>query len=339
MIIQRMNLPAPQSAAPPAPDAPTAAEADRIEGICLLPQLGVIQATGEDAAKFLHGQLTQDFLGLAPAEAPQARLAALCNAKGRMQASFVALRRGEDILLVCSQDLLAAMVKRLSMFVLRAKVRLTDASAVFDVYGLAGSTVADNAGDAAMAPWTLREVAGASIVGLYPGAQGLPRALWIAPAGSAVPAGEPLAPALWDWAEVTSGVAMLTQPVAEAFVPQMLNYESVGGVSFKKGCYPGQEVVARSQFRGILKRRAYLVHASVALAAGDPVFHRPEDAAAPLDEPCGIVVQAAPAPGGGFDAIVSMQVAAAQGGVLTAGAADGAALVLRPLPYELLADV
>lgn len=334
-----MNQPLPTAAGPTGSDHVAASAAGRVDGACLLPQLGVIQASGEDAVKFLHGQLTQDFLGLGNAEAPQARLAALCNAKGRMQASFVALRRGEDILLLCSQDLLAATVKRLSMFVLRAKVKLIDASAVFDVYGLAGSAVADNAGDAAMAPWTLREVAGASIVGLYPAAGDVPRALWIVPARSAVPAGEALAPELWDWAAVTSGVATLTQPVAEAFVPQMLNYESVGGVNFKKGCYPGQEVVARSQFRGTLKRRAYVVHADAEVAVGDEVFHRTGDTGAAPGDAVGLVVQVAPAPGGGSDAIVSMQIAAAEGGELNVRASDGPRLALRPLPYPLLADI
>ena len=319
--------------------AAAAASAARIDGLCLLPELGVIQASGDEAAKFLHGQLTQDFLALGNAAAPQARLAALCNPKGRMQASFVAVRRGDDILLVCAQDLLAATLKRLSMFVLRAKVKLIDASAVFDIYGLAGSAVADNAGDASMAPWTLREVGGASIVGLYPAADDVPRALWIAPARSAVPAGEPLAPSLWHWADVTSGVAMLSQPVAESLVPQMLNYESIGGVNFKKGCYPGQEVVARSQFRGTLKRRAYVVHADGPLAAGDEVFHHSGDAGSAPGEPCGLVVQAAPAPAGGFAAIVSMQTAAAQGGELTAQTINGPRLALQPLPYPLLADI
>ncbi len=323
------------------PAAAVAASAAQIDGICLLPELGVIQASGEEAAKFLHGQLTQDFLALGDPAAPQARLAALCNPKGRMQASFVALRRGDDILLACAQDLLAATLKRLSMFVLRAKVKLIDASAVFDIYGLAGSAVADNAGDASMAPWTLREVGGASIVGLYAATGEVPRALWIAPARSAVPAGEALAPRLWQWADVTSGVAMLSQPVAESLVPQMLNYESVGGVNFKKGCYPGQEVVARSQFRGTLKRRAYLVNADGPLAAGDEVFHNSGDASSAnvAGEPCGLVVQAAPAPAGGFAAIVSMQTTAAQGGELTAQANDGPRLALQPLPYPLLADI
>lgn len=141
-------------------------------------------------------------------------------------------------------------------------------------------------------------------------------------------------PDAWTWGEVRSGIAPVTAATAEAFVPQMLNYESVGGVNFKKGCYPGQEVVARSQFRGTLKRRAYLVHAEGVLRAGQDVVH-----AADPEQAAGQVALAAPAPGGGFDAIVAIQVAAAQEGRLTAGTVDGPALTLLPLPYALLADV
>jgi hypothetical protein len=114
----------------------------------------------------------------------------------------------------------------------------------------------------------------------------------------------------------------------------MLNYESVGGLNFKKGCYPGQEVVARSQFRGTLKRRAYLAHAEVALEAGQELFV-PDDAG----QPCGLVVQAAAAPGGGCDAIVSMQISAYEAGGVRALAADGPLLTLQAAPYPLLADI
>src|SRR5205085_2304412 len=104
-----------------------------LHGVASLPYLGVIRVQGEDAARFLQGQLTQDFALLGPAEA---RLAAFCNAKGRMQASFIGFRRGPDeILLVCSRDVLPATLKRLSMFVLRAKAKLTDASGEFVLHG------------------------------------------------------------------------------------------------------------------------------------------------------------------------------------------------------------
>ncbi len=294
-------------------------------GVAPLPHLGVIRAQGEEAARFLQGQLTQDFALLGPREA---RLSAFCNPKGRMLASFVAFKPGADeILLVLSRDILPATLKRLSMFVLRAKAKLSDATADYALHGLAGAAVPSPS-----APWTLQEAAGGHLVHLYP-ADGTPRALWVGPAASAPP-GEPMDPALWQWGEVRSGIATLTQPIVEAFVPQMLNYESVGGVNFKKGCYPGQEVVARSQFRGTLKRRAFIAHADAELAAGQEVFR-----ASDPEQPAGMVAEAARSPEGGWDAIVSLQLTAAEAGDLHAGRADGPALKLLPLPYPLLADI
>lgn len=298
-----------------------------LNGVTALPHLGVIGVQGDDAASFLQGQLTQDFalLGLS-----EARLAAYCTAKGRMQASFIGFKRAHgDILLVMSRDILAPTLKRLSMFVLRAKAKLRDATAEFDLYGLAGSATADFA---IKQPWVKTQAGDAHVVALYP-ADGQTRALWAAPAGSAPPPGPALAHELWLWGEVRSGIATITAPIAEAFVPQMLNYESVGGVNFKKGCYPGQEVVARSQFRGTLKRRAYLGHSQEPLQAGQEIFEESDPS-----QPCGLVVQAAAAPAGGWDAIISIQIAASQGR-LSASAAGGPILAVQSSPYPLLADV
>ena len=285
--------------------------------------LGVIRAEGPDAASFLHGQLTQDFSLLGAADA---RLAALCTAKGRVIASFIGIKpQAELILLVCSRDILAATLKRLSMFVLRAKVKLTDATDRFALYGLAGTALTGNGLDASLPPGKRISVGDdVSVVSLYP-ADGVPRALWIAPAGQPAPVGPALDDSLWQWSEVRSGIVTL---------PQMINYESVGGVNFKKGCYPGQEVVARSQFRGTLKRRAYLVQADAPVSAGQEVF-----AANDAEQPVGTVAQAAPAPGGGWAALVSMQIAALEAGDLRAGPADGPALAVEPLPYPLLEDI
>ncbi|MBU6503462.1 MAG: hypothetical protein KGQ35_11425, partial [Burkholderiales bacterium] len=134
----------------PAAPAADSSNAPLLNGVSALPDLGVIRVVGEDAATFLHGQLTQDFLQLGPLEA---RLAAFCSAKGRMQASFIGFRRAPaDILLVCSRDLLAPTLKRLSMFVLRAKARLTDASADFSLFGLAGDA-AKNVADLSCHAW------------------------------------------------------------------------------------------------------------------------------------------------------------------------------------------
>ena len=308
-----------------------------ISGVAELSDWGVIRAAGADAAAFLQGQLTQDVAGLGFDEA---RLAAFCNAKGRMQASFVVFKSKNDdgadeFLLVCSADLLAQTLKRLSMFVMRAKVKLADASADFVLCGLVGDAVnAINSGAAsARGYWDKHDLGRQNIVNLYPGA-GTPRALWCAPAGTPPPAGQALPVETWNWLGVQSGIAMVTQGIFEAFVPQMLNYESVGGVNFKKGCYPGQEVVARSQFRGTLKRRAYLVRSPVAMQVGQEVFH-----ASDAEQPCGMVAASAANPQGGFDAVVSMQTSAALGGALTVGSGTGPALSLLPLPYPLLEDI
>ncbi len=296
-------------------------------GAAPLTHLGVIRIFGADAASFIHNQLTQDFL-LLPAN--QARLAAFCSAKGRMQASFVGFKPdAQTVLLVCHRDLLETTLKRLRMFVLRAKAVLDDASADFALYGCLspGTAPAD------AAAWSLVTAAGATRIQLYPGA-GYRRELWIGPAGSR-PDLPDMASSIWLYAEVMSGVATISQALYEALVPQMLNYESVGGVNFKKGCYPGQEVVARSQFRGILKRRAYILRGNTPMQAGQEIFSGLDP-----DQACGVVVQAAAEPdGSAWVAIAALQVQAAQESILTLASASGAGVELLALPYVLLDDI
>jgi tRNA-modifying protein YgfZ len=304
-----------------------------LNGAAALPHLGVIQAQGEDAANFLHNQLTNDVLLL---PVGQSRLAAFCSAKGRMQASFVLTKTAPDtLLLVMPLDLLAQTLKRLSMFVLRAKVKLSDASGQWQLRGLLGESAKALIGEAS--PWQTVALEGAHTVALYPAVVSgvaVPRALCLAPTGLALPSSADISTDVWQWAEVMSGVTLLTQPVFEAFVPQMLNYESVGGVNFKKGCYPGQEVVARSQFRGTLKRRTALVHSPVALGAGQEVF-----TTADPEQPCATVVCAASRPDGqGFDALVSGTLESMQTG-WHLGQVEGDMLELLPLPYPLLEDI
>ena len=305
-----------------------------MSGVASLSHLGVIRAAGADAASFLQGQLTQDVSGMG---LDTARLAAFCNAKGRMQASFVILKRKnnddtEEFLMICSADVLAQTLKRLSMFVMRAKVKLSDASIDFKLYGLVENAVNSGA-SCTRNHWSRHDFKGQNRVFLYP-AVGVERVLCCVPADLPPPAGPDLPLATWNWLEVKSAIAMISQPIFEAFVPQMLNYESVGGVNFKKGCYPGQEVVARSQFRGTLKRRAYVAHGLKQMHVGQEVFH-----SADADQPCGLVAACAPNPSGGFDAIVSIQTAAAVSGVLTLNSRHGTVLDLLSLPYPLLEDI
>ena len=304
-----------------------------LQGQLALQHLGVIRAEGEDAAVFLQGQLSND-VQLLPVG--QARLAAFLSAKGRMQASFIVIKRSaSEFWLLTSRDVLAATLKRLSMFVLRAKVKMSDASEAVQLVGLAGDTVPAEA--RTLAPWQTVQLGDASVVRLF-AASGESRALLAAPAGSALPASVAQSPALnaaaWQLSLVQAGVPLITQPVVDAFVPQMVNFESVDGVSFKKGCYPGQEVVARSQFRGAIKRRAFVAHVAGAAEAGQEVF----DTSAP-DQPVGLIAQAAPAPGGGTAVIVSLQLSAEHAADLRVGAADGPRLAGLQLPFALLTDI
>ena len=284
---------------------------------------GLIRARGADAAKFLHGQLTQDIEHLPNTEA---RLAGYCSAKGRLLASFVVWRaNADDILLACSADLLAPTLKRLSMFVLRAQCKLSDASAELAIHGLVNA--GDWLGGAAPAhPWGLATKDAATIIRL-PDADGASRHLLVQAADAAPPALPALAPADWARLEARSGVARITAATVEQFVPQMVNLELVGGVNFKKGCYPGQEVVARSQYRGTLKRRAMLFTGADA-HPGQEVFH-----SADPGQPAGLVANA-----GGNAALVEVKLAALEGGSLHLGAADGPVLAPQVLPYALPAE-
>lgn len=305
---------------------------NKLEGVASLTHLGVIRARGDAAAKFLHAQLSQDFLALGPSEA---RLAAYCSANGRMLASFVGIQANPDeILLICSRDLLAATLKRLSKYVLRSAVKLSDASLDFALYGLAGETLR-NLVPVGLPAWSVTRSDQAYVIGLPPSDR-VQRALWLAPVSADKPTGLVMREPIWLWGEVQSGICRISAATTDSFVPQMLSYESVGGVSFKKGCYPGQEVVARSQFRGTLKRRAYLAHSAAIMQVGDELFQAVDE-----HQACGTVVLAAANPQSGqpsCDGIVSMQIAAHEAGNLHLHHASGPTVLTSAPPYPLSVD-
>jgi len=323
--------------------SPTAPAADPpCAGWLPLPDLGLICARGEDAASFLQGQLTQDTLHL---PAGRWRLAGYCSPKGRLLASFWIWRdEGADpaLWLACSADLLPATLKRLQMFVLRAKCRLADAGATHRVLGLAGAAAGAALGEAGAAPegtalpWaegTLLRLTDAPVAGAP-----VPRWLWAGPAEAADALAGRLGalPALphaeWLGLEAASGAARIVEATREQFVPQMVNLELVGGVNFQKGCYPGQEVVARSQYRGTLKRRAQVLHAEVALAPGQELFH-----SADPGQPAGLVALAGTLAGRPV-ALAELKLAALDSGTLHLAAADGPVLTLGALPYAIPAE-
>jgi tRNA-modifying protein YgfZ len=302
------------------------------EGAIRLHDWGVIRALGDEAAKFLHGQLTQDIEHL---QVGEARLAGFCSAKGRLMASFVVWRpQPAEVLLACSADLLPAVLKRLSMFVLRAKCKLSDASADLPLWGLAGRAAIAALGDAAPATvWGQASTGTGSVIRL-PDAlvDGLTVSRMLL-AGAEPPDAPSLDTPAWQAYEVHSGVARIVAATTEQFVPQMVNLELVGGVNFQKGCYPGQEVVARSQYRGTLKRRSVVMTCAVALAPGSEVFHDADP-----DQPAGRVVLSGALPGSDPVALVEVKLAALEAGTLHAGSANGPFLTPGALPYAFPAE-
>ncbi len=308
-----------------------------------LPHLGVIAAQGPDAATFLHGQLSQDVLHLPTTEG---RLAAYCSAKGRMLASFIVLHPApETYWLVVNREILPHVLKRLSMFVMRSKLKLSDASDSCVLTGRLRLAVAEAAAVAPDQAMAVQEAApGAegslpSLVCQLPGVQGVQRQLLLAPTGSPPASGPAQALSAWRWLEVMAGVPQIEPATTEQFVPQMVNFELLGGVNFKKGCYPGQEVVARSQYRGTTKRRAFVLLTEAAAAPGAELFCSADPA-----QPCGMVINAAAAPehpGAASAQAVLAELklasveALANGATLHLGNVDGPVLALGPQPISL----
>ncbi|SDV51455.1 CAF17-like 4Fe-4S cluster assembly/insertion protein YgfZ [Chitinasiproducens palmae] len=325
-------------------NAPPAHFAAGQASIARLDSLRLIDVVGADALSYLHNLLTNDVEHL---DTAAARLGGFCSPKGRLLATFVYWRLSDaetpGVRLLLSADLHETMLKRLRMYVLRSKVSLSDASATHAVYGVFGEPGAVAAALArhvdALPDTTLGRADGPdatvirlSDVALETGPQA--RYLWIVPGARAgAELAEGFAPAAlqsWEWLEVRAGEPRVVAATSDRFVPQMINYEALGGVSFRKGCYPGQEVVARSQYRGTVKRRATLAHAE-RMTVGSEIFVAGDGA-----QPAGLVVLSAPAPTGGVDAIVELKIAARDAGVpLAAGAADGPPVALLPLPYAL----
>ena len=297
-------------------------------GSVALSHWGAIRALGPDAAHFLQSQLTNDVMSITTS---QLRLAGFCSAKGRLQASFLVWRAGPDeLLLACSASVLAATLKRLSMFVMRARCKLSDASAELRLTGFVGPGAAHLG--AGTAPWSKLDTPCGAVLRL-PDVGGAARCIL---AGNPLDAAGVPALALdaWRLLELRSGIPLIEAATVDQFVPQMLNFELVGGVDFQKGCYPGQEIVARSQYRGTIKRRMFLFTCDALPEPGQEVFH----SAAP-QQPAGMVVNAAPGDlGPGGWALVEVKLAALDAGSLHLGTAGGPVLHRHELPYALPSD-
>jgi folate-binding protein YgfZ len=255
-----------------------------------------------------------------------------------MLASFLLYRTAAAVHLQLPRELAEPIRKRLSMFILRSKVVLVDASDALVRMGVAGADaealVASTVGGAPATALDVNQGERAITIRL-PGDRfeivaeaEQARHLWRALAARAQPGGA----AVWDWTEIRAGIPVVTAATQEQFVPQMVNLELVGGVSFQKGCYPGQEIVARTHYLGKLKRRMYLAHvsASVGPVAGNELYSRDLEGQA-----SGMVVSAAPAPGGGCDLLAVIQTASVGSHPIHLGAPDGPLLEIEPLPYAV----
>ena len=307
--------------------------------VCLLADMGLIAARGADTSSFLHNQLTNDVEHLPESEA---RWFGYCSPKGRLLATMLGWREEDSLQLMLPRPQTEPARRRLAMFVLRAKVRLEDVSQDTLLLGIGGSAAAralealdlQTPAPMQMVHGNAMTVIGLPSVVLQPDSEPVPRWVLAVPASSLASIWRTLSGALapasttqWRWLEVLSGIPRIVAGAVEQFVPQMVNLELVGGVSFTKGCYPGQEVVARSQYLGKLRRRMFLARTSGRIPdPGTDVLP------ASGGEPVGQVVVAAPTPEGGVDLLLEARTDA----LLEARpCVNGAPLVLQTLPYAM----
>lgn len=301
-----------------------------------LVHLGLIRSSGEDSAPFLHNLFSNDVKKLAD---DGAQWTSFNSPKGRMLASILLWREAGGHMLMLSRDVQPAMQKKLSMYVLRSKVKLSDATESLALIGLSGKqleSIASSVGLTLPAE-PLQQVTANACVGIRLNATTAILAIPVEQAAECLDriqaAGAQLAgTASWQLAMVRAGLPLVTAATQEEFVAQMLNYELIGGVNFKKGCYPGQEIVARTQYLGKLKKRMYRVQVDSPEApqAGDDLFTPAFGA-----QSAGKLVNVAPSPAGGFEALAVMQISCAESGDIHLGSPEGPSLKLLDLPYPL----
>ncbi|MEW6354207.1 MAG: folate-binding protein [Pseudomonadota bacterium] len=310
-----------------------------------LSHLGLIRVSGPDAQSFLHNQFTND---VRQVSTQRSQLNAYCSPKGRVLALFRLFQRGADYYLCLPQELVAATMQRLRMFVLRARVTLDDACSRLIHIGLSGpaarTALIDALGAAphAMDECLQVEYGGGNVTVMrIPNApqdggatayeiaaeRGALETLWQALAAHAQPVGAPA----WALLNIRSGLPTIYSATKDAFVPQMLNLDVIGAVSFTKGCYPGQEIVARMRYLGTLKRR--MVHARV--DTHEPPY--PGDAlyVADNEQSIGQVVDAQSSPLGGFELLAVIQIAHAHSDQVRWRDRQGPVLQFMELPYSL----
>ena len=308
--------------------------------LCDLGQYGTLRASGEDAQSFLQNMLSND---IREVDASRAQLSSLNSPKGRMLATMLIWRSGSDYLLQLPRVLCEPMRKKLSMYVLRAKVKISDASDEIVSLGLSGENakkiLEKQFGEFPQQPLGFIDTGRAGVLKfndtrfqISTTAQHA-QALWQSLSQHAQPVGS----VCWDWLNIRSGIPVILPQTQEQFVPQMANFELIGGINFKKGCYPGQEIVARMQYLGKPKRRMYLAHIdgshldiSEAPRPGDELFSAEME-----NQSSGMIANASPSPDGGFDMLAVLQTSSRESQTVHWKSLQGEALQFLPLPYLL----
>jgi folate-binding protein YgfZ len=325
----------------------TMPNASLTDGFTPLNEWGLILVEGADAATLLQNQLSNSVLSMRRTNSGDiaqgssaVRLMGYCSPKGRLLASawlslFPESSESEDrFALFISKDIAAGIAKRLSMYVLRSKVKVLDASNDWEVAG------AYRAGEMNEAITTTADSIALRMPDVLYGDQSFQRVLIAQKKTESQQLSlNEAALTQWNSLEVLSAIPRIVLATQEQFVPQMVNFESVFGVDFKKGCYPGQEIVARSQYRGAVKRRLQLahtvIHSSIQEMAkpGIELFLKNDSS-----QPCGMVVLAAPNPDHPhrIDFQVECKLEALESGEIHIGGSDGHVLKLDTLPYPLL---
>ena len=294
---------------------------------------GFIRVRGKDTRDFLQGQFTNDITRVDPT---QAQLSAWCTPKGRVLALMLIFQLGDDLYLQLPAERTQAVLKRLRMFVLRAQVTLEDATEELAAVALGGNCIHSLLGEVPAEPFQCRTTDDLSLIrhpGPIPRVQIIGNVRDINRFAETATEATPVQSLWWHLQDIRGGIPSVYDATAEAFVPQMLNLDLLSGISFTKGCYTGQEVVARMKYLGQLKRRMYLARFETGHtpSPGDALFS-PQNTSA---QGAGKIVDATPSPSGGWEALVVSQIDIAETGALFLESAHRTKLQLSPPPYGL----
>ena len=306
--------------------------------ICDLSHLGLISVTGDDASDFLQGQLANDIRDVSP---QHSQLSAYCTPKGRMLSNFRIFKRNDSLFIDLPRSQLEQTMKRLSMFVLMSKVSFTDSSDELIHIGVSGPTAIEKLSSIIKnLPEQVNDVSHSGGYTVIKLAGSQPRFEIIAELESIQALWEkldvdaaPVSAGPWSLLDIQAGIPTIFPETSESFVPQMINMQIINGISFQKGCYTGQEIVARMQYLGKLKRQMYriFIKTNEQVNIGDALF----SADSTSGQGTGTIVDAQPdAAEGGYEALAVINISDAEKGALQLHDENGPKIEIKELPYS-----